>query len=121
MTLMQKAVFLVGIIILLGSCQKEYLVPAREVPEWLKERIAADEQVIQEDPTLMAGYGAWMRYQFRGDMYYEYINLLSSKYPDTFNESGQEVNLVDEPYLDYWDDKCCGTYIWRGPGYQSIS
>ncbi len=120
MTLMQKAVFLVGIIILLGSCQKEYLVPAREVPGWLKERIAADEQVIQEDPTLMAGYGAWKRYEFRGDMYYEYINLLSSKYPDTFNENGQAVNTVDGSCQEYWDEKCCGTYIWKAPGYQGI-
>ena len=118
--MMKKLLYFALTVILFVACQKEYLVPAREVPAWLKERIAADEKAIQENPKTMNSYGAWMRYEFRGKMYYEYLNALSSRFPNIYNEQGQEIDPFEGAHQGYWDGRCCGRYIWKAPGYSGI-
>ena len=76
---MKKTLFLLMMTLLVNSCENDYyLIPANEVPKWLKEKIAEDEATIKEDPKLMPNYGAWLRYEFNDERYYEYDNPLSS-------------------------------------------
>jgi hypothetical protein len=115
---MKKLLVLFTISFLLSACEKDYLVPSNEVPEWLKERIAEDEATIKEDPKLMPNYGAWIRYEFNNERYYEYDNPLSSLSRNPYSETGVRVNTMEEPYVDYWDNKCCEIFVWKAPRYK---
>ena len=115
---MRPTLFLFIVIILCLSCEKEYLIPKSEVPGWLKERISKDEQIIKSQPHLMQNYGAWYRYKFERDYFYEYDNPLSSSYGIIYSKDGASINTSIAPYIDYEDKKCCETLIWKAPNYK---
>ena len=115
---MKKLLIFFTITLLLSACEKDYLVPSNEVPEWLKERIAEDEATIKEDPKLMPNYGAWIRYEFNNESYYEYDNPLSSLSRNPYSEAGVRVNTMEQPYIEYWDNKCCEIFVWKAPKYK---
>lgn len=59
------------LLLLLSSCEKDYLIPSNEVPDWLKSKISQDELTIKEQPKLMTSYGGWLRYTWRNEYYFE--------------------------------------------------
>ena len=114
---MKKTFLLIIAAILCFSCEKEYMVPKREVPDWLQKRISDDEQIIKSHPHLMQNYGAWYRYKFERDYYYEYDNPLSSSYPNIYSHAGDRSYAVLS-FTNYQRDKCCEKLIWKAPNYK---
>lgn len=115
---MKKILLLLTMTFLLSSCEKDYLIPNNKVPKWLKEKIDEDEATIKEDPKLMPNYGAWIRYEFNHERYYEYDNPLSSTSRNPYSETGERVNTLEKPYTEYWDEKCCEIFVWKAPRYK---
>ena len=87
------------------------------VPEWLRDRVAQDEASIAADSTKLRSYGAWIRYNFKNELYYEYDNPLSSMARNPVTVEGEQVNLSDPFFTDYWNKRCCERYVWEGPRY----
>ncbi|MCD4792425.1 MAG: hypothetical protein K8R54_04270 [Bacteroidales bacterium] len=117
---MGKTIFFLSITVLFFlsvNCNKNKLIPDDEIPQWLKERIAEDEAVIDTAPKLMTNYGAWIRYKFEEDYYFEYDNALSSACCYMLNFEGEYYNYFDESFETYQDDKCCKKYVWKAPKY----
>ena len=48
----------------------------------------------------------------------EYDNPLSSLSRNPYSEAGVRVNTMEEPYIEYWDNKCCETFVWKAPKYK---
>lgn len=97
------------------SCQKDILSRSNEIPEWLKEDIHRQEQTIKDSPELMNSYGAWLRYQWHDDYYFEYHNDLSSNSPKATSYDGTVHIEVWDVTTDYYKEKCCKAYIWKAP------
>ena len=117
---MKKTFFLLAIILTCLSCKKDYLIPNNEVPSWLKDKISQDEATIKSDPKLMPNYGAWLKYEFQGDTYFEYDNPLSSLSRSPYSEAGERINTTIAPYTNYWNDKCCESFVWKAPNYHQF-
>ena len=62
---MKKLALMFFFSLMFFSCKKDYLIPDREVPDWLKAKISQDEQIIKDSPQLMNSYGAWLRYTWQ--------------------------------------------------------
>ena len=106
---------------LFTDCNKNKLIPEDEVPQWLKERIAEDEVDIEEsDPKKMVNFGAWIRYKFNEDYYFEYDNPLSSVCCCMLNFEGESFNYFDESFETYQENKCCKKYVWKAPEYDEL-
>jgi hypothetical protein len=77
---MKKILFLLAGCLLLISCDKDpdLLIPASEVPKWLKESITADEKKIADDPQSGLEVSAWIRYSFEEKQYFYYHNAPTS-------------------------------------------
>ena len=99
------------------SCEKDNLIPASEIPDWLKDQIKISEQKIKEDPSKMPAYGGWVRFNWKGDHYFEYSNPLSSSigFPISFDRD--TLRISDPSLADYTKEKCCMRYVWKGPGF----
>lgn len=107
---------------LLISCEKEYLVPESELPQWLKNSIRRDEQFIKDHPHGLAAMGAWNRTRWNDEYYYEYYNLLLSSMPRPISHSGDTLEVwVGDTDTDYHKEKCCSRYVWKGPDYFELS
>ena len=106
--------------LLLFSCEKTLPdVPDNEIPAWLKTRISLDEQIIQDNPKYMASWGAWIRYKWQNDYYFEYYNILSSTTIVPISEMGDSLNKsANEINMKYYNEKCCRQYVWRAPNYK---
>jgi hypothetical protein len=116
---MKKIVALVlTLSVILISCGKDsLLLPQGEIPAWLKTRIAEDEAKIESDATSGLDLGAWMRYKYEGEYYFEYYNPIMSSLPPVFDYDGTQINYFEPPYLDFQEKKCCKKYVWKGPSY----
>ena len=114
---MKKTFVLIVLSLCIFSCEKDNLVSGDEVPEWLKVRIAQDEVEIKRNPQSGLDIGAWIRYKYLSNYYFEYHNLLSSAGPPIYDYNGVIIMLDQEPYLNYYDDKCCKQFVWKGPSY----
>ena len=114
---MKKALILFVIIVSCLACRKDYLIPSTDIPHWLKDKISQDEATIKSDPKLMPNYGAWIRYEYMGEKYYEYDNPLSSESRNPYSEAGERINTFIAPYTNYWNDKCCELFVWTAPDY----
>jgi hypothetical protein len=115
---MKKMTLLFAIFLLLNSCEKDYLVPKKEVPEWLRTEISKQEQIIKDSPQLMNSYGAWKRYQWQNEYYFEYWNFLSSSSPILRSQNGDIVPVNPwDTTSDYYKEKCCKHYIWKAPKF----
>ena len=113
---MKKLVLLIAVLSLVISCEKDYLIPDSEVPDWLRKRIAQDEKLIKSNPQTGLDIAAWIRYKYQSDYYFEYHNLLSSAGPVAYDYDGL-VMSNREQYLKYNADKCCKKFVWKGPSY----
>jgi len=100
-----------------SSCEKEDLKPKDEIPGWLRERITQDEKEIKSNPQSGLDIGAWIRYRYLGDYYFEYHNLLSSSGPYIYDYSGIIIVKYQDPFSNYNANKCCKQYMWKGPAY----
>mgnify|MGYP006954410427 CR=1 FL=1 len=114
---MKKILLLLSLILIVSSCEKNQFVSENEVPQWLRLRIAADEQKIAEDPHSGLDIAAWIRYKYEGEYYFEYHNLLSSSMPPIYSHDGTTFNYAGTGYLKYQENKCCREYVWKGPAY----
>ncbi len=66
------------------SCEKDYLIPDKEVPEWLKIKIKQDEQLIKDSPQSWKNYGGWLRYKWQNEYYFEYHNVFKFFFTPTY-------------------------------------
>lgn len=113
---MKKIMLLSIITFFFISCEKEdYLIPAKDVPDWLKTDIKKQEQIIKDSPKLMNSYGAWIRYEWQNDYYFEYHNDLSSSSPVATSYDGNTRIQVWDASTDYYKEKCCKVYVWKAP------
>lgn len=98
------------------SCEKEdYLIPAKDIPDWVKADIKNHEQKIKDSPQLMYSYGAWLRYKWQNDYYFEYHNSCSSTSPKAYSYDGNTRIEVWDKTTDYYKEKCCKVYVWKAP------
>lgn len=111
---------------MLISCERQYLLPSDEVPGWLKIRIAEIEDQINSNPRSGLDVGAWVRYEYQDQYYFEWHNLLSSSFPPiydfdgdmmTFSWNSTDVLDSNANWDDYQKDKCCKKYIWKGSAW----
>jgi hypothetical protein len=120
---MKKLALLFTFSLFLFSCEKDnYLVPKKEVPDWLKTKISQAEKLIKEDPNGLIAYAAWIRYKWQNEYYYELHNYLSSTSPVAISSTQDTLRL--NPYdttTDYYKEKCCKQFIWKGPKYTEPS
>lgn len=103
--------------LLLISCEKQYLVPADEVPGWLKTRIAEIEEEIAENPKSALNIGAWIRYEYKDQYYYEWHNPLSSSFPPVYNADGDMMTYAWDGDDEYYNEKCCKKFVWKGSSW----
>jgi len=103
------------------SCEKDYLIPKNEVPEWLKTKISQDEQIIKDSPQSWLNYGAWLRYSWQNEYYFEYYNELSSSGPRAISTNGDTLHIyVNDINTVYYKEKCCKQYVWKAPHYSGF-
>jgi hypothetical protein len=112
-----KIIIFFALFLFIFSCERDTETNKEEIPAWLSARINHDEQEIEANPQSGLDIAAWVSYKFNNEYYYEYINLLSSMGPITYNYEGDTINYFEEPYTDYLTKRCCKKYIWRGPSY----
>jgi hypothetical protein len=113
--------FLILLTLLISSCDKEFLVPESELPQWLKQSIREDEQSIKENPHGLAAMGAWKRSRWNKEFYYEYHNPLLSSMPRPISHAGDTLEVwVGDVDTDYHKEKCCNAWVWKGPDFQDI-
>lgn len=110
------------ILLLFVACEKEdnFLISSVEIPDWLQEQIEEDEKIIDADPKRMQNFGAWIRYEFNDAYYFEYDNPLSSLSRNPYSQEGIRVDITQSLYTNYWKDKCCEKYVWKGPKYSAL-
>jgi hypothetical protein len=112
---MKKIIFFTSVLaFFIVSCQKEDY-KEKEIPYWLKADIQKQEQIINESPRLMNSYGAWLRYQWKKDFYFEYHNDLSSSSPKATSYDGNTQIQVWDTTTNYYKEKCCKVYVWKAP------
>ncbi|MBE0677658.1 MAG: hypothetical protein IH592_02725, partial [Bacteroidales bacterium] len=87
--------------LMLVSCEKNYLVPADEVPSWLKNRIAETEKELQSNPKSGLDMGAWIRYSYEGDYYFEWLSPISSSFPPIHSYDGELMTYFTSLYQKY--------------------
>ena len=120
-TLVRSISPLILLTILLSSCGKEYLVPESEVPQWLKQSIQDDEQSIEQNPRGMAAMGAWKRAKWKQVYYFEYHNPLLSSLRRPISHSGDTLEVfIGDIDTDYHKEKCCLTWVWKGPDFTDL-
>jgi hypothetical protein len=104
-----------------SSCEKDYLLPESELPQWLKSTIQKAEQAIEENSKTMDAMGAWKRTEWNNTHYYEYFNPLMSSMPSPISHSGDTLNVwVGDANTDYHKEKCCSIFVWKGPDFINI-
>lgn len=104
--------------VLLISCERQYLLPADEVPGWLKTRIAEIEDEIKANQTSALNICAWIRYEFNDQYYFEWHNLLSSSFPPVYNADGEMMTYSWDSADEYQKAKCCKKFVWKGSSWK---
>ena len=115
---MKRILPLLWLALLLLSCEKENLVPEDAWPQWLRTTIEEHERSIGNDPGSSCAVGAWKRTTWKRVYYYEYYNLFSSSMPIAISHAGDTLETyVGDINSDYDREKCCGTWVWKGPDF----
>jgi len=115
---MRKIILLFVFFLILSSCEKDYLIPDKEVPGWLKSRIIQDEQAMKEHPSSCLYYGAWLRYSWQDEYYFEYHCSCSSSSPLAISINGDTLHIrANDVTTDYYNEKCCRQLVWKAPNY----
>jgi len=115
---MNKLALLLLTLLITTSCEKDYLIPNGQVPNWLKTQINKEEQIIKDSPQLMNSYGAWIRYEWENEYYFEYHNSLSSSMYQPITQDGDTVHIyLWDTKQPYNTEKCCKQFVWKAPNY----
>lgn len=117
---MKKIYFILLLVLSISACKKDNTFSQDDIPNWLKERILEDEKIIASNPHSGLDIACWVRYEYSNNYYFEYVNLLSSSFPPVYDFDGKEYNAYLELNSDYLKNRCCKTYVWRGPSYIDI-
>jgi hypothetical protein len=116
---MRKIALMIVFSLIFFSCEKNSLVPENEIPDWLKTRISQDELKIQENPKYMTSWGAWIRYKWQNEYYFEYHNVVSSSSPRAISTKGDTLKIwANDINTDYYKEKCCKAFVWKAPKYR---
>ena len=118
---MKRIIFLFTFVLLIISCENAKIEPNPEIPNWLKDRIAQDEETLKSNPKSALNVSAWIRYIYDGIYYFEFVNLLSSMGPHIYMQDGTTFLYTDKNFSKYQSEKCCKLYIWKGPSYFEIN
>jgi len=103
----------------LFSCEKDYLIPDKEVPGWLKSKIIQDAQIMDDNPSSCLYYGAWLRYSWKDEFYFEYHCSCSSSSPRAISTLGDTLHIsANDVTTDYYKEKCCRQLVWKAPKYE---
>jgi hypothetical protein len=112
----QKIIFLSLISFILFSCEKDYLIPDKDVPDWLKSKINQDENMMQ-DYTSSCLY-AWLSYNWQDEYYFEYHCSCSSSSPRAISTKCDTLHIwANDVTTDYYKEKCCRQLVWKAPNY----
>ena len=112
---MKKLLIILLVSISTLSCEKDNLIPKKDIPDWLKENIKGLEQEIEEDPTTYLAYCYWVRFEWKNNFYFEFINPISSSFPIPKDMNGELLSIHTDPlYSEYPIEKCCMRYVWKG-------
>jgi hypothetical protein len=114
--LMKRVLLLLLPVIMLTACEKQNLVPSGDVPGWLKELIREAEEGQSTTPMLASDMGAWVRYKYEGNYYFEWINPIMSSFPPVYDVAGDQV-MEQAVYAPYQTGKCCKKYVWKGSAF----
>jgi len=115
---MKKLALLFTFSLFLFSCEKDYLVPNKEVPDWLKSQINKAEKSIKENPKGLTAYAAWVRYKWQDEYYFIYEAYASSASPLAISTTQDTLRINPwDTTTDYYKEKCCKQLIWKGPKY----
>jgi hypothetical protein len=115
---MFKAVLILVLSLAFLSCEKTLQdVPENEIPDWLKTKISQDEVKIGQNPKYLTSWGAWIRYKWQKEYFFEYHNVLSSSSVAPVSESGDTL-YYGATNLNYYNEKCCKQYVWKAPKYK---
>ncbi len=113
---------IIGFVIILTyslvGCEKDFLVPKKELPKWLIESIKADEKEIAKGEKSTVGAGSWKRTEWNGEYFYEYFNGLNSYMSKVRTHDGGTLDVyvgVSDPNIPYTSEKCCSKCVWKGP------
>jgi hypothetical protein len=114
---MKRVILLLLPVMLLTACEKQSFVPSGDVPEWLKEMIREAEEGDSNPPMYGTDFGAWVRYKYAGNYYFEWINPILSSFPPVYDQSGRLSNMDQDEYARYQNGKCCKKYVWKGSAF----
>lgn len=115
---MKKIALMLLFSIVFLSCEKTLPdVSKDEIPDWLKNRISNNEQIIARNPKYILAWGAWVRYKWQSEYYFEYNNLLWATTIAPVSETGDTL-YQGATNMEYYNQKCCKQYVWRGPLYK---
>ena len=105
------------LLLLLVSCQKDDPDMNVRLPDWLEDRIQADEAYVAQNPKSMLSIGVWVRTVYDNNLYFEYHNMLSSSLFAPISYKGDTLNVyVRNSSSDYFQKKCCSEIVWYGSG-----
>ncbi len=112
---MKKTIVLILLTLAMWSCEKDNPGLIDDIPDWLRTQISVLEQEIKADPSSLIAYTAWVRYKWKKEYYFEYINPPSSFGSLPVCSDGKNL---DSAICDIYEkEKCCMKYVWKGPKY----
>jgi len=107
-------------ILMFSQCEKSEFIAEDEIPQWLSKRIADDETQIENSETGdMINFGAWLRYKYKREYYFEYHNPFMSVCCFMYDFNGNYLSSVD--FEDYSEKKCCERFVWKAPKYDEFN
>jgi len=110
---MKKIVILVFLTLSILSCEKNKSLLIKDIPDWLKTQISGLEQEIKANPSSLTVYSAWVRYEWKNDYYFEFMDPPRSYRHLPKNLDGTNINPAD--FDNYEKEKCCMEYVWKAP------
>ncbi|HEX2969273.1 MAG TPA: hypothetical protein VHO46_09215 [Bacteroidales bacterium] len=113
---MKKYLVALALMFSLFSCKDApYMDP--DEPDWLKQRIQADEEIIKSNPQSGLDAAAWLRFEWQGGYYFDYINPANSSGIETYNFKGELIPFATDGRETYEKDRCCEHVVWTGSKY----
>jgi hypothetical protein len=114
---MKRVLLLLLPVMMLTACEKKDLVPSGDVPVWLREIIREAESGENTSSIYATDIGAWIRYKYEGNYYYEWINPIMSSFPPVYDNDGRLFPMDQDKYASYQNGKCCKKYVWKGSAF----
>lgn len=112
---MKKLFFVLMMAFTFLACKKQNTATF-VTPQWVMEKIAQSEANIKSDSRSAEKTGAWFSYKYESATYYQYYNILSSKYPDVYTQTGTQA-VFDNDIQKFILERCCEQLVWKGCDY----